>query len=389
MKTLWVVGGGVESVPGIQVAKAAGLRVVVSDGDPQAPGFAFADQQVIVSTYDAAHTARLAASVAQKRYRIDGVIAMCVDTPVTVATVAATLGLPGLPVEVAALGADKLAMKERLQAAKIPTAWGCIVDSSTQVRRLLMNRSHDLVLKPVDSRGARGVIRVEAQPSQKTGQRTDAGWAFTRAFAQSPTRRVMVEDWQDGPQLSTEAILCTDGSIASFTLDRNYSRLAEFAPFVIEDGADGPTRLSEADQAAVTAVFMDAARAVVGDTPCTVKGDLVLTPQGPKVIELALRLSGGYMSAALIPRMTGVDLIGAAITLALGEPVTLADVWQRNTRARGVAIRYGIPPGCTCHPERLGHVITEAETRDEAVRLAEEMIAQGEYEGGRRTARVF
>ncbi len=38
MNTLWVVGAGVEAVPGIQRAKDLGLFVVVSDGDPDARG---------------------------------------------------------------------------------------------------------------------------------------------------------------------------------------------------------------------------------------------------------------------------------------------------------------------------------------------------------------
>ena len=39
-RTLWIVSGGAEAVPGIQRAKAMGLHVVVSDMNPGAPGFA-------------------------------------------------------------------------------------------------------------------------------------------------------------------------------------------------------------------------------------------------------------------------------------------------------------------------------------------------------------
>ncbi len=52
MKTLWVVSGGMEAVPGIKRAKEMGLYVVVSDGYPKAPGLAIADDAVIVSAYD-------------------------------------------------------------------------------------------------------------------------------------------------------------------------------------------------------------------------------------------------------------------------------------------------------------------------------------------------
>ena len=51
-KTLWIVSGGIEAVPGIKRAKELGLHVVVSDGIPHAPGFYYADDVIVVSTYD-------------------------------------------------------------------------------------------------------------------------------------------------------------------------------------------------------------------------------------------------------------------------------------------------------------------------------------------------
>ena len=60
MRTLWIVGGGTEAVPGIQRAKEMGLHVVVRDGDPEAPGFALADDDIVVSTYDVDVTVKAA-----------------------------------------------------------------------------------------------------------------------------------------------------------------------------------------------------------------------------------------------------------------------------------------------------------------------------------------
>ena len=38
MKTLLIVGAGLEAVPGIELAKSMGLHTVVSDINPNAPG---------------------------------------------------------------------------------------------------------------------------------------------------------------------------------------------------------------------------------------------------------------------------------------------------------------------------------------------------------------
>ena len=51
-KTIWIVGAGIESIPGISLAKKLGMNVIVSDGNPNAPGLKFADKSIIISTYD-------------------------------------------------------------------------------------------------------------------------------------------------------------------------------------------------------------------------------------------------------------------------------------------------------------------------------------------------
>ena len=60
MKTLWVISGGVEAIPTVRRARDLGLRVVVSDGNPEAPGFRFAHTAIIASTYDADATVQAA-----------------------------------------------------------------------------------------------------------------------------------------------------------------------------------------------------------------------------------------------------------------------------------------------------------------------------------------
>src|SRR5262245_40081698 len=117
-RTLLIVSGGLEAVPAIAEARRLGLRVVVSDGDPAAPGFKLADAGLIASTYDADATVDAAREYAM-RSRIDGVLAVAADVPVTVAAVASVLRLPGISPATAHLASDKLAMKERFREAGV------------------------------------------------------------------------------------------------------------------------------------------------------------------------------------------------------------------------------------------------------------------------------
>ena len=84
-KTLLIVCGGIEATHGIARAKEMGLHVVVSDGDPNAPGFALADASLIASTYDPRGTANAAELYHRTVRPIDGVICMGADVPQTVA----------------------------------------------------------------------------------------------------------------------------------------------------------------------------------------------------------------------------------------------------------------------------------------------------------------
>jgi biotin carboxylase len=395
-RTLWIVSGGAEAVPGIQRARSMGLYVVVSDMNPAAPGFAAADEAVVANTYDVDETVAAAVAYHRTKRPIDGVMCMAADVPLTVASVAAALDLPGIPVEAARLSADKLAMKQAFARAGIPIPWYQAIASIDALRAAVAERGFPLVLKPVDGRGARGVLRLT--------EKTDLAWAFAHAMSQSRRGGVMVEEYLAGPQISTEGLLVGgEGTTCGF-IDRNYEHLETFAPYIVENGGEQPSALPLTAQRQIANVAMDAGRAM-GIVSGSVKGDMVWTDRGPYVIEIAARLSGGWMSTDQIPLGTDVDLIGCSIRLALGEQVPAEDI--RPRWHRGVAIRYFFPspgrvaaidgaeafarvpwvhrlgffvePGevvqpITDHTKRAGFVITTGATREEAVDRAQSVV---------------
>src|SRR4249919_3426735 len=81
-RTILIVSGGREAVPAIAEARRLGLRVLVSDGAPDAPGFRLADAGLLASTYDPDATVEAARAYAAAN-RIDGVLAVAADVPVT------------------------------------------------------------------------------------------------------------------------------------------------------------------------------------------------------------------------------------------------------------------------------------------------------------------
>lgn len=346
-KTLLIISGGIEAADAARRAKEMGHTVVVSDRDPQAPGFAFADSCLIADVYSPGETAAAAERYSRKIRKIDGVICVAADAPVTAATVAQRLRIPGLPVHVAELACDKLAMKKCFRSAGVAAPWFAEISTPQELQRIAIERGRDLVIKPVDSRGSRGVQRV--------AQVEDLGKAFLLARSHSPSERVMVEQYLEGPQVSTESIVLDGVCHTPGFSDRNYEYLERYAPFFIENGGDLPSHLPEDIQRKVRDLVGRAASAM-GVTEGTVKGDIVVHKGEPYVIELAARLSGGFFCTREIPLNTGVDFIGAAIKLALGETVTAEELAPRQQQA--VVQRYAFPP-----PGTVASVDGEAEAR--------------------------
>lgn len=377
-------------MPGILRAREMGLRVVLTDGSEDCPGRAHANVFCSASTYDPDGTIAALKSTGET---LDGVICIATDVPLTVATVAEAFGLPGIGVDSARAAADKLEMKNRLArgGVKVPRFWP--IGSDRELDDLRMRSDVPLILKPVDSRGARGVIRLLPN--------IDSAWAFGEAHKHSPTGRVMAEAFLVGPQLSTESLV-VDGRVFTVGIaDRNYERIERFAPFMVEDGGDTPADLDPATHRDVLSLIERSA-AALGIQNGVVKGDVVLHGGAPHVIEVAARLSGGYFCTHQIPLATGVDLVGAAILVAIGQEPP-AEV-LRPSRSTYVAQRFVFPsPGrvvrisgiedvvassgvelcevrvgigdriaaVESHPMRAGLVITTGASRQEARARAE------------------
>ena len=333
MSVLWVLSGGPEACPVIERATELGHRVVASDFRPEAPGLALASRGVVASVYDPEETLNAARRFAAREGKPDGVLCAAADAPRTASRLAEYFGLPAVSLHAASLATDKLAMKERLAEAGVPIPWFHPVLGPDHLEELFQKEGPPLIVKPADSRGARGVIRLDEE--------IDLGWAYAEARHHSPSGRVLVERFLEGPQVSTESLAFGSRVETPGFADRNYEFLERYAPFVVENGGDLPTRLPLDIQDQARDVVTQAAVALGLDIG-VVKGDLVIHEGQAYVIELAARLSGGYLCSHHIPLSTGVDFVGAAIRQAVGEPVDPVELHPQ--KASGVAQRYFFPP---------------------------------------------
>lgn len=319
---LLILCGGIEAVPGIRLARNLGFRTVVVDGNPNAPGRAWSDHFVEASVY---HPECVIAALEPiwKNINVSGLVTVAADNSLTVARVGEHFGLKAQSVQTATLATDKLAMKNILREAGIPIPWFTAIDSLSQLEGLLSERPGTYVLKPVDSRGSRGVIRLASL------EECASAYAYAKKY--TTASRLILEEWLVGDQLSSESVVWKGRSYLCGLADRNYERLAELYPYVVEDGGETPSRHSSDNMVGAVDDLMDRICYAVGLTEGSIKGDLILSNGRLVVVEFATRLSGGSFSTITIPLVYDYDLVGNVFRIALGQTPTLPG---RPLRAR-------------------------------------------------------
>jgi biotin carboxylase len=320
MNTLLIVSGGIEVVPAIQHAKKMGLYVIVSDGNPNAPGIKFADDFILASTYDVNDTVEKVKKYDKNIKKINGVICIAADIPFTVSSVANELGLQSISIESSILSMDKILMKDKFFEDNIPIPHYSEIHDLTDLRDFINKYAFPIVLKPADNCGSRGVLFIT--------EKIDLEWAFSYSKKYSNSGRVLVEKFLEGPQISTESLIIDSSCKTVGFSDRNYEFLEKYAPHIIENGGDLPSKISKVLQKKTKKLISEAAISM-GIKNGVVKGDVVIFNNEPYIIEIAARLSGGYFSTHTIPLNTGVDFVGNAINLCLGKKLIMKDLQQK------------------------------------------------------------
>lgn len=388
-KTIMIIGGGIMQIPAIWTAKEMGLTVMVTDYNPRAYGLSLADIPIVMSTKDLEGSVRIAKEYSSQ-VKIDGVITIGTDASMTVAAVANALNLPGIKFEVAERATSKIKMREAFLEFGVPSpkflpAWS-IGDTFWAAKEI----GFPLVIKPSDNMGARGVTLVE--------EKSKIEWAHHLAKASSPSGEIVVEEFMEGPELSIDALVY-DGEVEFCGIA---DRIIDFLPYFVELGHTLPSNMPKEIQDAACKVMQQGIEALGIDIGAA-KGDIKITKEGPKIIELAARLSGGFMSGFTLPLATGYNIIKAAIEVALGyKPNKFKNTLHKTAVERAI-----IPhPGrvisiegveeakkiegvveviintqvgdtlqqVTSNIGKAANVITVADTREKAIKIAKEAM---------------
>ena len=390
-KTIMFLGAGEEQCEAINVALDLGLRVVAVDGNPEAPGLKIADVGINADIKDVEAMIEIG-----KKYKIDGVMTHAVEIPQVVAKVAKALDLPGLDPEVAERATNKLERIKCLTEKGIPCPKFETAKTVEEAKKKAEKIGFPYVFKPIDSAGARGVIKVS--------NKDEIEKAFNHTLSYTQENIILIEEYLEGKELSTESIIYNKIYTVAFA-DRNYDK-KRFEPFFIEDGGEMPTSLSKDEIKEVTQT-VDAAIRALGIDWGVAKGDIIINNGEVTIMEMAARTSGGRFCSVKVPLSTGIDMLRPLILMAVGLTPDLNDLKPKFSR--GIAERFIFPkPGkiveiigvdeakriegiykihlnedikiggkierVTDHTMRKGYVIALGKNRKQAVKRAEKAV---------------
>lgn len=326
-KPILILGAGIEQTIAIKLAKEIGLKVIAVDGNPDASGLEIADVGINADIKDVEAMIEIG-----KKYKIDGVMTHAVEIPQVVAKVAKALNLPGLEPEVAERATNKLERLKCLTEHGVPCPKFETATLAEEAKMKAEQIGFPCVFKPIDNAGARGV--------RKVGKIEDVEDAFDEALCNSTRSNIiLIEEFLEGKELSTESIIYKNKIITTGFGDRNYSRNKEFEPYFVEDGHNVPSSISEKDKEEVLKTVNSAIRAL-GINWGVAKGDIAIKNK-VYILEMAARTSGGWFCAGTVPIATGINILTPLMKMSVGESIEENDLKPKYNRA--ACQRYIIP----------------------------------------------
>ena len=386
MKKVMIIGASILQLPAIRKAKELGYYVGVADYNPNAIGIAEADEYFNVSTIDVDGVVKVA-----QEFKPDGIMTLATDMPMrAVAKACEACGLPGISFDTAIKATDKGEMIKAFEAAGVEHPWFYIVPAQPDLETVIDKITYPCIMKPTDNAGSRGVVLCHSREELEN--------EYEYSHHESRGGAVIIEEYLQGPEFSIE-VMVVDGEPHVLQIT---DKLTTGAPHFVEMGHSQPTRQSEENSEKIRDLAVRACKAVgIQVGPAHV--EMILTKAGPKMVELGARMGGDCITTHLVPLSTGIDMVGCTIKLACGEKIDIEPKWEK-----GSAIRYfdthngviksiegideakkipGVQEISIVHhvgetigeigssTDRVGFVIAQADTAEDAIKVCEKAIA--------------
>lgn len=387
MKKLLIIGASLLQLPAIKKAKELGYYVAVIDYDPNAIGIKYADEYYNVSTIDIDGVVKTA-----EEFKPDGIMTLATDMPMrSIAAACEKLGLSGITMDTAIKSTDKGEMIKAFNKHNVEHPWFYIAENNKALNEIIDRITYPCIMKPTDNSGSRGVVLLH--------NKAELEKEYEYSHTSSRSGAVIIEEYLTGPEVSVEVIVYKGVPHVLQITDK----LTTGAPHFVEMGHSQPSQLPSDVKNQIIDLASRAVLAVgIENGPAHV--EMIVTENGPKMVELGARMGGDCITTHLVPLSTGIDMIKATIDIACGND---PDIELKFSK--GSAIRYfDVPCGViksidgveeakciegvkeisfTKHVgdtvgeigssvDRVGFVIGQGESNESAVKVCENTISK-------------
>lgn len=317
----WVllVGGGLLQLPALYAFQVLGFKVAVTDQNSDCACAEHADHMEELDTYDVTGHVAFARSWP---FGWRAVYTTGADPIVTVARTAEAVGCHAVPVAIAHTCQDKFQTRVMLEEYGVPQPnfrWLSLgqLDDVHALQEFVEDIGAEcVIIKATGSSGSRGHTKGNIEDFEDSWVCTSA---LLRAATFSPNKKVLVEELLQGVELSVETLWIDGQMIPLNVVERPFLDDPDFS---LELGHYNPWIAAANKYAKVWTVAKSAGRAVgmdMLDGGHVFKIDMIYTKDGPKVLEITTRLSGGFDSGWTTPKAHGADYTRGACLLALGR----------------------------------------------------------------------
>jgi biotin carboxylase len=323
-KRILIVGAGPNQVGVITKAKAMGFHAIAMDGDPEAPGLAYGDVAIEGNITDADEIIRVA-----QEHQADGIYPAAEACVVAAAQAAQAIGLPGVSPETATFMRDKLAMRQALDGAGVANVAYRAVTTAEDANAAALALGLPVIVKPADGNASKGVRQVE--------HIEDMVLAFTQAQGFAPSGTVLIEEFVEGDEYNVDGMVFEGRYRLGGITGKERSPL----PFRFDLGIFMPPLLDDETAQAVEDTVAQALSAV-GYHTGTSHVEIILSPRGPRIVEMAGRPGGGRIPTDLVPMTYGMDFMADALRIVLGEAPCESHQFERGTAVYWVPTPAGV-----------------------------------------------
>ncbi len=318
-QTVLVLGGGSGQLSLIKSLKNKDIRVVLQDRDEQCPGRNLADEFVALDTCDASGAGDTAG-----RYKVDAVLTAGTDQPVLAAALAAEKrGCPSLVTpDTARALTDKEEMKAQLQKAGIKSPEYRIAGPGEGIE-VLKGLKAPFVLKPVDSQGQRGVVRLEFPEDFLKYRDSSLKW--------SRRKRLIIEEYHPNREITISGWVYKGRTLLWAVADRV---TRDYPPHIgLSLAHRYPSAYAAPHQKEVAEITRNCVRAL-GIENGPVYFQFLITDTGILVNETAGRLGGAYEDISL-PPVCGIHPVEMLIGGSLSGSADPEEARYRTERSAG------------------------------------------------------